>query len=102
MSRPNGSSGGFALPDSFPLARPGPTCLTVEQMNIRYIAKLAGVSPSAVSLALRDSPRISAKTKALVTKLARETGYAPDARIVHLMRHRRKPRDVRQQACFNR
>lgn len=69
-------------------------------MNVRYIAKLAGVSPSAVSLALRDSPRISAKTKALVLKLARETGYAPDARIVDLMRHLRKPRGVRQQACF--
>src|SRR5687768_5341072 len=69
-------------------------------MNVRYIAKLAGISPSAVSLALRDSPRISAKTKALVLKLARETGYAPDAKIVHLMRHLRKPRDVRQQACF--
>jgi LacI family transcriptional regulator len=69
-------------------------------MNVRYIAKLAGVSASAVSLALRDSPRISAKTKALVLKLARETGYAPDAKIVHLMRHLRKPRDVRQQACF--
>lgn len=69
-------------------------------MNVRYIAKLAGVSPSAVSLALRDSPRISAKTKALVHKLARETGYAPDARIADLMRHLRKPRGVRQQACF--
>jgi LacI family transcriptional regulator len=69
-------------------------------MNVRYIAKLAGISPSAVSLALRDSPRISAKTKALVLKLARETGYTPDAKIVHLMRHLRKPRDVRQQACF--
>ena len=69
-------------------------------MNVRYIAKLAGVSPSAVSLALRDSPRISAKTKALVLKLARETGYVPDARIADLMRHLRKPRDVRQQACF--
>jgi LacI family transcriptional regulator len=69
-------------------------------MNVRHIAKLTGVSPSAVSLALRDSPRISAKTKALVLKVARETGYAPDARIVDLMRHLRKPRDVRQQACF--
>ena len=69
-------------------------------MNVRYIAKLAGCSPSAVSLALRDSPRISPKTKALVLKLARETGYAPDAKIVHLMRHLRKPREVRQQACF--
>jgi LacI family transcriptional regulator len=69
-------------------------------MNVRYLAKLAGISPSAVSLALRDSPRISPKTKALVMKFARETGYAPDARIVDLMRHLRKPREVRQQACF--
>jgi LacI family transcriptional regulator len=69
-------------------------------MNVRYIAKLAGVSPSAVSLALRDSPRISAETKAKVMSLARELDYEPDARIVHLMRHLRTPREVRQQACF--
>ncbi|HYC70252.1 MAG TPA: LacI family DNA-binding transcriptional regulator [Opitutaceae bacterium] len=69
-------------------------------MNVRHIAKLAGVSASAVSLALRDSPRISARTKAQVLKVAREHGYAPDARIVDLMRHLRKPREVRQQACF--
>ncbi len=69
-------------------------------MNVRYIAKLAGVSPSAVSLALRDSPRISAGTKALVQRLARESGYTPDARIVGLMKHLRKPRPVREQACF--
>jgi LacI family transcriptional regulator len=69
-------------------------------MNVRHIAKLAGVSPSAVSLALRDSPRISAETKARIMSLAREMDYEPDARIVHLMRHLRKPRAVRQQACF--
>ncbi|AOS43587.1 trehalose repressor [Lacunisphaera limnophila] len=69
-------------------------------MNVRHIAKLAGVSPSAVSLALRDSPRISAATKARVLALARELHYEPDARIVDLMRHLRKPRDVRQLACF--
>lgn len=69
-------------------------------MNVRHIAKLAGVSASAVSLALRDSPRISAATKVKIQQLARETGYAPDARIVGLMRHLRKPRAVRQQACF--
>ena len=69
-------------------------------MNVRHIAKLAGVSPSAVSLALRDSPRISAETKARIMSLARELDYEPDARIVHLMRHLRKPRAVRQQACF--
>jgi LacI family transcriptional regulator len=75
-------------------------CLTVEQMNVRHIAKLAGVSASAVSLALRDSPRISAATKARIRRLAKEGGYAPDAKIVDLMRHLRKPRAVRQQACF--
>lgn len=69
-------------------------------MNVRHIAKQAGVSPSAVSLALRDSPRISEKTKTLVRRLAAEAGYTPDARIVDLMRHLRKPRAVRQQASF--
>ncbi len=69
-------------------------------MNVRHIARLAGLSPSAVSLALRDSPRISAATKTRVVRLAKEVGYAPDAKIVHLMRHLRKPRAVRQQACF--
>jgi len=69
-------------------------------MNVRQLAKQAGVSAAAVSLALRDSPRISAKTKALVQRLAQESGYKPDARIVHLMRHLRKPRAVREHATF--
>jgi LacI family transcriptional regulator len=69
-------------------------------MNVRHLAKQAGISPAAVSLALRDSPRISEKTKTLVRRLAREAGYTPDAHIVHLMRHLRKPRDIRQRASF--
>lgn len=69
-------------------------------MNVRHIAKLAGVSASAVSLALNDSPRVSAATKEKILRLARESGYAPDAKIVGLMRHLRKPRAVREQACF--
>ncbi len=69
-------------------------------MNVRHLAKLAGVSPSAVSLALRDSPRISAKTKARVLMLARESGYVPDARVAGFMRQLRKPRAVRETACF--
>lgn len=69
-------------------------------MNVRHIAKQAGVSPSAVSLALRNSPRISEKTKARIRKFAEEAGYTPDARIVHLMRHLRKPRAVRELASF--
>ncbi len=33
-------------------------------------------------------------------RLAQEVGYTPDAKIVQLMRHLRKPRAVRQQASF--
>lgn len=69
-------------------------------MNLRHIAKMVGVSASAVSLALRDSPRISSTTKAKVLRAAKEAGYSPDAKIVDLMRHLRKPRAIRQQACF--
>ena len=61
---------------------------------------MAGISASAVSLALRDSARISAATKERVRKLAREAGYMPDANVVAFMRHLRKPHAVRQQACF--
>ncbi len=39
-------------------------------MNLRHLARLARLSPSAVSLALRDSPKISAATKAAVREAA--------------------------------
>ncbi|MCF3650030.1 LacI family DNA-binding transcriptional regulator [Synoicihabitans lomoniglobus] len=69
-------------------------------MTLRELAKLADLSPSAISLALRDSPRIAAATKERVRALAAEHGYAPDARIVDMMRHLRKPRVQRERACF--
>jgi LacI family transcriptional regulator len=69
-------------------------------MNIRHLARLARLSPSAVSLALRDSPKISAATKAQVRRLAEQVGYRSDARVVAMMRHLRKPAAVRETACF--
>lgn len=69
-------------------------------MNLRHLAKLADLSPSAVSLALRDSPKISAATKRRVQKLAEKTGYRADAKVVAMMSHLRKPHAVRQAACF--
>ncbi len=69
-------------------------------MNLRHLAKLAELSPSAVSLALRDSPKISAATKKRVRKLAEKIGYRADATVVAMMSHLRKPRAVRQSACF--
>jgi LacI family transcriptional regulator len=69
-------------------------------MNLRQLARLAKLSPSAVSLALRDSPKISAATKNRVRRLAGENHYQPDAKVIALMRHLRKPRAAREQACF--
>lgn len=69
-------------------------------MNLRQLARMANLSPSAVSLALRDSPKISAATKKLVRDLAVQFEYQPDAKVIELMRHLRKPRAVREQACF--
>ena len=69
-------------------------------MNIRHLARLADLSPSAVSLALRDSPKISAATKRRVRMLAEKVGYRADAKVVAMMHHLRKPRAVRQAAAF--
>ncbi len=69
-------------------------------MNLRQLARLANVSPSAVSLALRDSPKISGVTKKRIRQLADQFAYQPDAKVIALMRHLRKPRAVREQACF--
>jgi len=69
-------------------------------MNLRHLARLAGLSASAVSLALRDSPKISAATRRRVQRLAQRSGYQPDPTIVAMMSHLRKPRAARQQACF--
>ncbi len=69
-------------------------------MNVRHLARLAQLSPSAVSLALRGSPKVSAATRKRVRALAEREGYRPDAKVVAMMTHLRRPRAVRQQACF--
>jgi len=49
----------------------------VMAVSIKDIAKTAGVSPSTVSRALNDHPRISQETKERICRLAREMGYTP-------------------------
>lgn len=46
--------------------------------SIRIVAHLAGVSPAAVSLALRGAGRISAETRAKILKVAADLGYEPN------------------------
>jgi len=48
-------------------------------VTIRDIAQAAGVSPSTVSRALNDHPRISVATKELIQQLAQQMGYTPSA-----------------------
>src|SRR3989442_8940383 len=46
-------------------------------VSIYDIAKKAGVSPSTVSRALQDHPRIGAETKKRIQELAKEMDYVP-------------------------
>ncbi len=69
-------------------------------MNIRELARLARLSPSATSLALRGSPKVSAETRDRVQALARKSGYEVDARVSSVMSRFRKPETARLAACF--
>lgn len=48
-------------------------------VTIRDIADAAGVSPSTVSRALANSPRVTRKTRERIHRIAKEMGYAPSA-----------------------
>lgn len=62
--------------------------------TVRAVAAACGVSAMTVSLALRNNPRIPAKTRARVQRVASRLGYRPDPQVAKLMHHlrvRRKP-----------
>lgn len=69
-------------------------------MSVRRIAKLSGLSPSAVSLALRNSPKIPAATRRKVQRIADRLGYKPNAKVNELMAHLRLNRKGVAEACF--
>ncbi|GAB5561379.1 MAG: hypothetical protein SynsKO_30260 [Synoicihabitans sp.] len=64
-------------------------------VSLREIAEHIGVSTSAVSLALRNSPKISAQRREEIQKVAVEMGYKQDPRVSELMEHLRKTRSQR-------
>lgn len=63
--------------------------------TIRQLAKLAGVSRTTVSMALRNHPRISAATKQRLLAIAKENGYVPDPLVSTLMNKLRTARKER-------
>jgi LacI family transcriptional regulator len=62
------------------------------RVTVRDIADRAGVSHTTVSLALRNDPRILAKTRQDIRRVAKDLGYRQDAVLSTLMAHLRRIR----------
>jgi LacI family transcriptional regulator len=61
--------------------------------SMKDIAKTAGVSKTAVSLALRNDPQISEAQRSRIQKIARELGYVRNPKIGELMSQMRSAGD---------
>ena len=59
-------------------------------MSLRAIARILGVSSTTVSLALKNSPRVSPEVSARIKNLAKAAGYVPNAKLAELMNEVRK------------
>lgn len=68
--------------------------------NMREIARRAGVSASAVSLALRGTGRISEETRQRICKVASEIGYQPHPLISKALSLARQPETARYRETF--
>jgi DNA-binding LacI/PurR family transcriptional regulator len=69
-------------------------------MSVRHIARLAHLSPAAVSMALLNSPKISAATRQRVQEIADQIGYRPNVKVAELMSHVRMSRGPKDEGCF--
>ena len=67
--------------------------------TLRSLAKACGVSRTTVSLALRNSPKVSLATRSAVQKRAKAMGYEVDANVSKLMGYLRRRR--RERALCN-
>lgn len=59
--------------------------------SLKTVAQAARVSVATASLALRNSPRCAARTRALVARVAARLGYTPDPQIAKLMSYLHRP-----------
>ncbi len=60
----------------------------MKQMTIKEMAKLAGVSPSAVSIVLNNGKGVSDETRVRIQKIIEETQYVPNPMARRLLHHR--------------
>jgi LacI family transcriptional regulator len=70
------------------------------RVGIRDVAHALGVSLMTVSLALRNSPRLSLKTREKVRKMADKMGYRPDPEVARLMSRLRQSGGRRSNAMI--
>jgi len=66
----------------------------------REIARLAKVSPSTVSLALRNHFSIPISTRLRIQKIAKNAGYQPDAILAEIMAQKRKSAQTQASIAF--
>ncbi|MBN2069489.1 MAG: LacI family DNA-binding transcriptional regulator [Opitutales bacterium] len=64
-----------------------------RRVTLADVAEKAGKHITTVSLALRNSQRLSAETRESIQKLAKEMGYRPDPRMRALVSYRDRNRD---------
>jgi DNA-binding LacI/PurR family transcriptional regulator len=69
------------------LRNPGPSTLA-KPVSIKDIARVAGVTHSTVSRALRGSPLVNRETVERIQRIAREAGYRPSAAARSLVTRR--------------
>ena len=63
-----------------------------KQPSLKHIAELVGCSKNTVSLALRNSTRVSDKVRKQVRETANALGYVPNARVNEALRYVRSHR----------
>lgn len=79
---------------------PRPATDVKPRVSLRAIAEQAGVTRMTVSLALRDSPAISEKTRTRVQATARRLGYVPDPVVADLLSKLRRATRVQNIATL--
>lgn len=62
----------------------------VRKVSMLDVARAAGVSKNAVSLAMRNDPQIPRATRMRITKIAEKLGYAKNPTVGHLMAELRR------------
>lgn len=95
---------GFRLPrnrappyrDAHAMEAPDDAPTPARRVTLGDVARAAGVGVMTVSRALRNQPRVAARTRALVLSTAERLGYRPDPALSALVRYRhaRQPRPI--------